>query len=170
MAACGPAANPSDFAVDKLPKYEGRGPILYNDVIEPAGVGLALDRLTLRSDPLFRERVQQADGVSRMRVTTVSTEHRGGAKSYRLQLAVVEQKMGGMDSASRIEVDVKPGNAAYGVVHKFGERMSNMVFIVVWKHYQANGEGVVHYYAAPDDTDARDAAREALAVQEVLGR
>lgn len=170
VSACGPTKDPSDLSIDKLPKYEGRGPILWPDIIEPAGVGLSLEKLSLKSDPLYRERVQQADGVSRMRVVTVTTENRGGANTYRLQFAVVEKRLGGTDNANRIDVEVKPGTNAYGIVRKLGDGLTNKLFILSWKRFQANGEAVVHYYAAPDDDESRAATREALVLQEVKGQ
>jgi hypothetical protein len=167
---CSPPQSAADVAVDKLPKYEGRGPILYPDVIEPAAVGLSLDPLSLRADALYRERVQQADGVARMRVVTVTSEDRGGALSYRLQFALVDKRLGGTDNSTRVEVEVKPGTNAYGIVRKLGERLTNKMFVVSWKRFQVAGEGVVHYYAAPDDDETRSATHEALVLQEVKGQ
>jgi hypothetical protein len=170
LGGCAPAKDASELSVDSLPKYEGREPLLFPDVIEPSAVGLSAEKLALKSDALYRQRVQRADGVSRMRVVTVTTENRGGANSYRLQFAVVEQKLGGTDRATRIDVDVKPGTNAYGVVRKLGDGLTNKVFLLSWKRYQVAGEAVVHYYAAPDDEDSRNATREALVLQEVKGQ
>jgi hypothetical protein len=170
LVGCAPPQSAADIAIDKLPKYEGRSPILYPDVLEPAAVGLSLDPLSLKADPLYRERVQQADGVARMRVVTVTSEDRGGALSYRLQFAVVDKRLGGTDASTRVEVEVKPGTNAYGVVRKLGERLTNKMFIVSWKRFQVAGEGVVHYYAAPDDDETRSATHEALVLQEVKGQ
>ena len=169
-SGCGPTKDASDLSIDKLPKYDGKGPILYPDIIEPAGVGLSLEKLSLKSDPLYRERVQQADGVSRMRIVTVTTENRGGANSYRLQFPVVEKRLGCTDGANRVDVDVKPGTNAYGIVRKLGDGLTNKVFILSWKRFQVAGEAVVHYYAAPDDEESRAATREALVLQEVKGQ
>lgn len=170
LTGCGPVKDASDQSVDKLPKYDGKGPVLWPDIIEPAGVGLSLEKLSLKSDPLYRERVQLADGVSRMRIVTVTTENRGGANSYRLQFAVVEKRLGGTDPSTRIEVDVKQGTNAYGIVQKLGDRLTSKVFILSWKRFQVGGEAVVHYYAAPDDDESRAATREALVLQEVKGQ
>lgn len=170
LVGCAPPQSAADIAVDKLPKYEGRGPILYPDVLEPAAVGLSLDPLSLKADPLYRERVQHADGVARMRVVTVTSEDRGGALSYRLQFAIVDKRLGGTDNATRVEVEVKPGTNAYGIVRKLGERLTNKMFVVSWKRFQVAGEAVVHYYAAPDDDETRSATHEALVLQEVKGQ
>ncbi len=105
-----------------------------------------------------------------MRVVTVTTENRGGANTYRLQFAVVEKRLGGTDNANRIDVEVKPGTNAYGIVRKLGDGLTNKLFILSWKRFQANGEAVVHYYAAPDDDESRAATREALVLQEVKGQ
>src|SRR5687768_13711295 len=55
--------------------YAGRPADLFNDTIEPAGVGLDFDRsYSPRSDRMLRERAQLGDAILRVRVSTVTAK------------------------------------------------------------------------------------------------
>ena len=89
MPGCGPAS-PAGAPTRPLPGYSGRAADLFDDAIDPAGVGMDFDKgYSPKADPLLRERAQVSDAVLRVKVQTVTGKTDGPEKTYQLGLHTV---------------------------------------------------------------------------------
>src|SRR5690242_15882503 len=94
MPGCGPAT-PASSPTRPLPGYSGRAADLFDDAIDPAGVGMDFDKgYTPKGDPLLRERAQVSDAVLRVKVQTVTGKTDGPERSFQLGLHTVEKMTG----------------------------------------------------------------------------
>src|ERR1043165_8791824 len=70
-----------------LPGYSGHAVEVFDDTIEPAAVNLDADRAyTPKTAPRLRERAQLADGIVRVKVTTVTAKTDGPDKLFQIGL------------------------------------------------------------------------------------
>jgi hypothetical protein len=147
-----------------LPLYQGHDTELYDDSIEPAAFGMALDKVSFRGSALFRERTQHAALVARVRITTVTIGKIDDKSTYHLQFDVLEQPLAGEDAVRQMDIEVREGSRAYSLIHQLETRARNKTMIAMWKHFRQGEEDAVHFYAAPDDADTLAAVREDIAL------
>jgi hypothetical protein len=135
------------------PSYGEREHALFDDSIEPAAVGLDLDRsYTPSGDPLFASRVREADGVVRAKVVSVSartSEHRG---MYTLTLMPLEeQALGPFPPSGAFTVAVDESSPSVGIVKHLEGGLVGKTFVVFTKEFQrADGDHELHAHLAPD--------------------
>lgn len=163
MACGGPDANAPDRP---RPPYEGRAVQLFDDVIEPRAVGLALeDPRTPRSDPVLRERTQIADGVARVTVKTVTARGTGPEMEYFLTVSVVQKVTEG-PLPPEIIVRVGKTSPSLGIVKSLDARLGGQTFVGYVREFAgADGEPAWHFHFAPDTKDELGAVNDALALQ-----
>ena len=91
---CGPMTGPVS-KTRPLPAYAGRAADLFDDSIDPAGVGMDFDKgYTPKADPMLRERAQVGDAVLRVKISTVTGKKDGPESTYQLELHTVEKLTG----------------------------------------------------------------------------
>lgn len=163
LACGGPDANAPDRA---RPPYEGRALQLFDDVIEPLAVGLALeDPRTPRSDPVLRERTQIADGVGRVTVKTVTARGDGVDMEYLLTVEVV-QKLTEAPLPAEIVVRVDKSSPSLGIVKSLDARLGGKTFIAYVREFAGpDGEPRWHFHFAPDSKEELGAVNDAIALQ-----
>jgi hypothetical protein len=163
LACGGPDANAPERP---RPPYEGRALELFDDVIEPRAVGLALeDSRTPRSDPVLRERTQVADGVARVIVKTVTARGDGVEMEYLLAVDVV-QKLTEGPLPSEIVVRVGKSSPSLGVVKSLDARLGGKTFVAFVREFAgSDGEPRWHFHFAPDSKDEIAAVGDAIALQ-----
>lgn len=163
MACGGPDANAPEHP---KPPYEGHALELFDDVIEPRAVGLALeDSRTPRSDPTLRERTQIADGVARVTVKTVTARGDGVDVEYLLTVDVV-QKLTESALPGEIIVRLDKRSPSLGIVKSLDARLGGKTFVAFVREFAgSDGEPRWHFHFAPDTKDEIDAVADAIALQ-----
>lgn len=169
-AGCGGPRRPSVVPLAAMQPYDGLDRQRFDDSIDPAVLGLALDRADYRRDERFLARAQTAHGVARMRIVTISIDSSREGAPYRLQLRRLDAPLKHYDEAEAIDVEVRPGSPSYSLLRQYEAKLSNRTALAMWKRFRQNDEPSTHFYLAPDNDDAVAAAREALALQEVSGQ
>jgi hypothetical protein len=171
LGGCGsgpPAVSPTS----ELPRWEGRAPVIFDDNIDPAAVGLSLDGPSPRSDAHMRERAQTADVVARVRVQTVTVDSSGDHQTYHLGIQVGIPTLTPAKVPDRtFELSIKSTSGAFGIARSFDARLRGQTFIGFIKRYGTDdGEVAVHWHLSPDSAEVATAVKEALALGEVTGK
>lgn len=166
---CGRPSRPSSVPLEAMHPYDGPDRQRFDDSIDPAVLGLALERGDYRRDGTFLARAQTAHGVARVRIVTVSVDSSREDAPFRLQLRRVGVPLKRLDQAESIEVEVRPGSPSYSLLRQYETKLSNRTALAMWKRFRQGEEPSTHFYLAPDNDEALAAAREALALQEVSG-
>src|SRR5262245_44162475 len=121
LAGC---AGGSGGSARSLPPYTGHAVQLFDDTIEPAAVGLDLDRsFQPRSDATLRERAQVSDAVLRVRIDTVTVREEGSKKSYELRLKSLEQVTGAHPPEPIFPVKIGEESQSIGIMNHFGAQL-----------------------------------------------
>jgi hypothetical protein len=164
--ACGEAKVP----VRPLPAYEGQSKALFDDVIDPAAVGLDFDKsYAPGQDPTLKERVRQADAVLRAKVMTITGRTTEGRGSYQLALVALDDQLIGPyppDSPFLVRIDeTSPSN---GIVKHLEGGLVGKTFIVFAKAFQrADGDQELHAHLSPDTKATARAISDAQAKDEL---
>jgi hypothetical protein len=164
---CGPARSANDIQIDKLPAYTGASVKLYNDSIEPSALGLSLDKVSFKNDAVFRERVQQADVVSEVTITTVTIGKTEEKSVYFLQFEPQQGYTKQGLAADMIDLRVADGEGAYPLLNMIQTRARGRKFIGMWKRFREGNVATLHWYFAPDNEDTVAAVKEALTLREL---
>src|SRR5437868_528881 len=94
IAGCG-SSRDANAPSRQVPPWSGHSVEVFDDTIEPAAVGLDLDKgYQPRGDPMLRERAQMADAVLRVKITTVTAKTDGPEQVYQLGMNTVEKLSG----------------------------------------------------------------------------
>lgn len=168
LAACGGQADPS-APTRPLPPYSGGSVELFDDTVEPAGVGLDFDKTyNPRSDVTLRERTQTADAVLRVRVQTVSSKTDGADAVFRLGLSTVEKLAGEHPPPSNFTVRIDKNSASYGILKNFESRLVGYPFIAFVREFiRPDGESELHFHLSQDTKDVKAAVSDAQALSEL---
>ena len=167
--ACGAPQSKTQLELSKLPAYAGRDKELFDDSIEPSGLGLTMDRPTFRGDAKFRERAQKAGTVARVKITTVTIDKVDDKATYHLTMAVVGAALSGR-AESALEVTIREGDNSFPVVNQLRENMRDKTLLAMWKRFHEGDDANAHFYAAPDDELTVAAAKEAIVLHEVSSK
>jgi hypothetical protein len=168
-AACTPLA-PSSPPSRQLPAYAGRAITLFDDQIEPAGVGMDFDKgYSPKADRMLRERAQRSDAVLRVRVQTVTGKTDGPSKTYTLGLHVVEKLAGDHPPAADFSVAVGRLSESYGIVKNFEGRLVGYAFIAFVREFALpDPERAIHLHLSPDTKDVKTAVGDAVVLGEEI--
>jgi hypothetical protein len=164
--ACGGPKGPAR----PLSAYEANSKALFDDVIDPAAVGLDFDKSYAPSqDPALRERVRQADAVLRAKVMTITSRTTEGRGSYQLALvALDEQVIGPFPPASPFSVRIDESSPSNGIVKHLEGGLVGKTFIVFVKAFQrADGDQELHAHLSPDTKATARAISDAQAKDEL---
>lgn len=167
-AGCGtgPGASAPSRA---LPSYAGHAVDLYDDAIEPAAVGLDLQRgYVPRTDALLRERTQVSDAVLRVKVQTVTAKKDGPEVTYELGLRTVEPLAGKHPPPGDFTVRIEKGSESMGILKNFESRLVGYAFVAFVREFvRPDGDPELHFHLAPDTKEVKAAVVEALALAEL---
>jgi hypothetical protein len=166
-AGCGPATGPGAKS-RPLPAYAGRAADLFDDSIDPAGVGMDFDKgYTPKADPLLRERAQVSDAVLRVKVATVTGKNDGPDASYQLGLHTVEKVTGANPPPGDFTVAINKSSEAHGIMKYFEGRLVGYPFIAFVREFvRPDGDHEVHFHLSPDTTDMKSAVGNAVILGE----
>jgi hypothetical protein len=163
---CSPSTGPNRA----LALYAGHHTELFDDTIEPAAVGLDLDKsFNARSDATLRERAQVGDAVVRVRLDTVTEKPEGSEKGYELRLRVLE-KLAGKNPPEENTFSVYLGkeSPSIGIMNHFGAQLVGKTFIGFVRLFNNKvGEREYHFHLSSDDKDVRRAVEDAMALKEL---
>jgi hypothetical protein len=165
---CGPRQRGTQIDLSKLPPYTGTAQSLFNDNIEPAALGVSLEKPSYKGDATFRQRVQSADVVARVKVTTVTIGKSEEKTTYHLQLELEDQPFSRQQPGQdELEVSIPEGSYSYSVMNLVKARARGRQMIGMWKRFREGEEQAIHWYFVPEDPDSTAAVKEALALQEL---
>jgi hypothetical protein len=161
LLACGGSG--ADSAKRPLPSYAGHGAELFDDSIEPRGVGLDLDLPTdPKTDAWLRERTQTGDAALRVRVSTVTEKDEDSGTRYILGLSTVEKLAGVFPPSGDFSVTVGKSNMSNGIVRGLQGRLMGKTFVAFVRLFvRADGDRELHFHLAPDNPQEVAAVRAA---------
>lgn len=168
--ACGPAPGAKTAQPKAAPAYSGRPAALFDDSIEPAAVGLDMERdYNAKADKTLRERALAADGIFRARLSTVTKKNESNGSTYELALRSVEKLAGRTPSTGdSFLVNVQPASPALGIIRSFEARLVGKEFIAFVKTFsKEGGETEIHVHLAPASNEVRAAISDAVALEAV---
>ncbi len=160
MVACGPSGKPTR----PLPSYTGHLAMLYDDGIEGTAVGFAGEGKNYRPkyDPLFRERSQVADGVVRLKITTIHAKVDTTGTSYVLGCRVEQRLAGAYSPTGDFELRVASTAPSTGILRSLDSNIVGMRFVgFVRSFVRPDGDSELHFHLAPDTPTVTEAAAEA---------
>jgi len=168
VPGCGPAT-PAGAPTRPLPGYSGRAADLFDDAIDPAGVGMDFDKgYTPKADPLLRERAQVSDAVLRVKVQTVTGKTDGPEKSYTLGLHTVEKMTGGHAPPTDFSVAVNKSSESHGILKNFEGRLVGYPFVAFVREFvRPDGDREIHFHLSPDTKEVKAAVGDAVILGEI---
>lgn len=168
-SACGPASSGANQPGRPLPPYAGHASELFDDAIDPAGVGMDFDKgYTPKSDPQLRERAQVSDAVLRVRIATVTGKTDGPEKTYQLGLHTVEKMSGANAPPDDFTVGVNKSSESHGILKNMEGRLVGYPFIAFVREFQRpDGDHEVHFHLSPDTADVKTAVGNAVILGEI---
>ena len=172
VSGCGAAGVQGDTNTPSLPAWGGRDQVLFDDVLDPAALGLGADVSNAQKDPLLKERARSSELVSKVRVSTVTVESLAEVRTYRLVLQVVPPPFGapGLEQTA-FELVIGPAAPSYGVAKAFDMRLRGASFIGFLRRFAGDGDepSRLHWHLSPDTAEVAAAVTDALALAELSG-
>lgn len=167
-AGCGGPPDPND-PNRPVSAYSGHLADLFDDTIDPAAVGLDLDRsYSPRLDKTLRERTQIAEGVVRVRVSTLTAKSDGPDATYQLGLHTVEKLAGKTPPPTDFTVQVTKTSSSHGIMKSFESRLVGYAFVAFVREFALpSGDREYHFHLAPDTKDVKAAVGDALLMSEL---
>lgn len=165
-AACTPPVVPER----PLPEYDADSAVVFDDEIDPAAVGLALEpSAPPMTDLKLRQRVQTADATVRVRVQTVTEKHEEKGTSYVIGLRREEVLGGSFPPDDTFQVHVGTSGPSHGVVNSFEARLVGHTFIGTVRQFAhpAAGSGDehdLHFHFYTDNARTAEAVKSAYAL------
>jgi hypothetical protein len=161
-AGCaGPAHGPRPVDPSSFPEYAGRAVDLFDDKIDADAVGLATVNVNPRNDPVFHERVGQAEAIARWRVSTVTVDMVAGQPLYHVIFVVATPLVSKEFSESRMELSIGPSAPSFGIVKWLDTRIIGRTFIGFVRRFAGAEEPVIRFHLSADSPDVLAAVREA---------
>jgi hypothetical protein len=170
LAACGSSGGQGSTAPTRpLPSWSGRAADLFDDVIEPAAVGMDYQKSYIpKADPQLRERAQVSDAVLRVKVATVTAKKDGPESTYQLGLHTVEKLNAKNDPGPDFTVAITKASESHGIMKSFENRLVGYNFVAFVREFvRPDGDREVHFHLAPDTKDVKLAVGDALLLGEL---
>ena len=168
---CGPSTGPGAKS-RPLPAYSGRAAELFDDSIDPAGVGMDFDRgYTPKADAMLRERSQVSDAVLRVKIATVTGKKDGPETSYQLGLRIVEKMTGKNPPPDDFTVAVSKASESHGILKNFEGRLVGYPFVAFVREFvRPDGDHEVHFHLSPDTKEVKAAVNDAVVLGEAYAK
>lgn len=144
-----------------LASYGAHFATLFDDGIDGSAVGFASESKSYRpkADPLFRARVEAADGVVRLKVVTISAKADSTGTSYILSCRVEQKLAGAHAPTGDIELRVSSRAPSAGILRSLSESVVGMHFVAFLRDFvRPDGEKETHFHFAPDTPIVVDGA------------
>jgi len=171
LAACGGSGGEAAVPAGSFPRWEGELRTLFDDEIDPAAVGMAMDGRSPGSDPMLRLRAQAAEIVARMRVQTVNRNTRGARKSYTVVLQVGKPALLPLIfNTNTVELVVTQETGAYGVVQNLESTLGGKVFIGFVRRFAGVDGPELHWHLAADHAEVAQIVQEIAVMEELAGQ
>lgn len=134
-----------------LPAWEGPMQTLFDDGIDPAAVGLSLDGTSPADDPLLPARVEQADLVARMRVSTVTVDSVGAKTTYLLTLQVGFPTLAPPRvKDTTVDIAIDPSRPSFPIVRSLDTELRGKVFVGFVRYFASDGGPEPHWHLTAD--------------------
>jgi hypothetical protein len=168
VLGCGSSRDPNAPS-RPLPAWSGHSVEVFDDTIEPAAVGLDLDKgYAPRGDPMLRERAQLADAVLRVKVTTVTAKTDGPDAVYQLGMNTVEKLSGKNPPPPQFNLTIGKASESHGIMRSMENRIVGRDFIVFVREFaRPDGDREFHFHLAPDSKDVKLAVGDAVLLGEL---
>lgn len=168
LGACGGPSAPAT-PTRQVGPYSGHAAQIFDDSIEPAGVGLDYDKgYNPKTDPAVSERVHTGDAVLRVKVTTVTAKKDGPDARYSIGLHTVEKLAGSHPPAPDFTVQITRASESLGIMKNFESRLVGFSFIAFVREFaRPDGEREIHFHLAPDSKEVKAAVSNALLIGEL---
>ncbi len=168
LVACAPFPG-ADGPSRPLPAYAGHATELFDDVIEPAAVGISLDvGADLHSDRRLRERTQVADATVRMRVTTVTAKQEESGTRYIIGMRMLEKLTGQFPPGDTFEIIVGRSSPAVAILKGLDMQLVGKTFVGFLRAFvRPDGDQELHFHLAPDTKAEVGAVKDAVALGEL---
>jgi len=154
-----------------LAPYEGQQQVLFDDAIDPAAVGLAMDGVSPAQDPMLRTRALEADLVARMRVQTVTRDSVGAKTTYMLSLqAAVPPLMPSSSDQTTFELYVDQNSKAFAIVQSLDTKLRGQTFIGFLRRFASHDGPQWHWHLTADQQDVAQVIQEIAVLEEVAGQ
>ncbi|MDB4943838.1 MAG: hypothetical protein JWP97_3372 [Labilithrix sp.] len=152
-----------------LPAWSGRAAELFDDTIDPAGVGMDFDKgYSPRADPMLRERAQVSDAVLRVRVATVTGKTDGPERTFQLGLHTVEKMTGENAPPADFTVGITKASESLGIVKNFEGRLVGYPFIAFVREFvRPDGDREIHFHLSPDTKEVKSAVGDSVILGEI---
>jgi hypothetical protein len=144
-----------------LSSYGARFATLFDDGIDGSAVGFAGEGKSYRpkADPLFRDRVEAADGVVRLKVVTIGAKADATGTTYILTCRVEQKLAGAHAPTGNIELRVAGTAPSAGILRSLSESVVGMHFVAFLRDFvRPDGEKETHFHFAPDTPVVVDGA------------
>lgn len=150
-----------------LPVYAGKPAELFDDSVEPSAIGLDFDQsFDAMKDPEFRQRLHDADGVLRVRISTVSS--RTGSEddpAFTFRLVPLEKLHGQYAPEEPFDVMISPKSSTLGVFKHLEHKLVGATFVAFTKDYRPpGGDPETHVHLAPDTPAVKKAVSDLIAL------
>lgn len=156
-----PAQGPRPVDPSSFPEYAGHAADLFDDKIDAEAVGLANVDVKPRNDPVLHERVNQAEAIGRLRVSTVTVDKIAGQPLYHVSFVVVTPLVNKDFPDNRIELSIGPRSPSFGIVKWLDTRLIGRTFIGFVRRYAGAEEPVIRFHLSADSPDVVAAVHEA---------
>jgi hypothetical protein len=170
VSACGAAGVRGDANAASFPAWDGQARQLFDDVVDPAALGLGASDTNPRKDATLKERARASELVSRVRVSTVTVESLDKVLTYRLVIQVVPPPFGTPSvEETAFELVIGPAAPSYGIARAFDMRLRGASFIGFLRRFGDGDEPSLHWHLSPDTAEVAAAVTDALALAELSG-
>ncbi|MDW8248777.1 MAG: hypothetical protein RMJ98_05655 [Myxococcales bacterium] len=153
------------FDLEKLPPHEGQLARLFDDTISPDALGLGvLPSANLQFNADFRDRVQAADVISAVRVTSV-TERKSNELStlHTLRFEPVRNFKGAFEEDLQELTITHHMEQPHSLLSTVQERARGRTMIGLWKRFRGKKRVDIHFHFVPDTEEIHKALQEAMA-------
>ena len=171
LVACRAKPKAKSADDEAFPPYDGQLRELFDDHINPAAVGLAMDGGSPANDPLLRLRSQAADIVARMKVQTVTRDSVGAKTTFVLAMQVGQPPLmpAKMEEHS-IELSITPDMGAFGIVQSLEAKLRGHTFVGFVKRFEGDDGPVLHWHLTADDPEVAQVVQEVKVLEELAGQ
>ena len=167
--ACG-GASAGTGPARALPAYSGHATELFDDLIEPAAVGMTLDQpASPDSDPVLRERVQVSDGVARVRISSSTSKDEDTGSTYTLTMKTAEV-LAGKSPGDEFTISFGKDNRTTGILKNRADDLvsSRKAFVAFVRTFvRPDGDSELHFHLSPDTPEVVKAVHDVNAQQEL---
>jgi hypothetical protein len=158
---CAPAATHTPQpGAEGLPPYTSGDAALFDDGVSAEVIGGEVER----AEPT-EGRARAADGLARVRFTTVTRDSTGEAERYALEVTPVGPPIKGPALPSTLALTLNATNPSYGVVRNADTALVGVAVLIFYKRFNDSGSPVTRWHIEADN----DRVHKAIDKARLLG-